>query len=189
MLEFTPGPHGERISPTQQKIIEEAFISCMDASSKYHKVNVAYNNIHHFMFSQYDYDIQTFLSEIKNVVDSSFNKIQVMGDVHTDPYGHTSGLIGQYTEYQEFAPAIVKDSYVRFKLQFDPKHVKAYKVLDPSKIYHFLIDVPSIVQLQMHHTIPVYIYPLYDLKGKRIVNPQSLYPSTRYKNIKIIQSA
>ena len=182
MIEFVPGPHGEVISGNQRLVIEMALKDCMMKTATSHLVNVAYNNTHHFMMNTFDYDIKGFLIELKNAVDSMYNKVVVMGGVHSDPFGHTTGLFGQYNEYNEFCPAIVKDSYIRFRFVFDKKHVKAYKVLDEIKVFHFLVDVPQIVQLQLNYRVPVYIYPFYDFYGN-LISSKELYPKSRYKKI------
>lgn len=182
MIEFVPGPHGETISSSQRATIEKALKDCLVNTSMSHLINVAYNNTHHFMMDTFDYDIRGFLTELKNAVDSIFNKIVVMGGVHSDPFGHTTGLFGQYNEYNELCPAIVKDNYIRFKLVFDKKHVKAYKVLNDVNVFHFLVSVPHIVQLQLHHRVPLYIHQFYDFNGKVVVKKE-LYPTSRYKAI------
>jgi hypothetical protein len=155
MIEFVPGPHGETCSKKEQARITES----LKPGSFAWRVNQVYNNVYHFS-SHKPYDTELFLQELKYIVDSKHHKIQVMGGLHTDPYGHTSGMIGQYEDYSgygEFFPAITKDTYIRFKIVQDQKWFKVLRVLDHFSVFHFLMQVPYIERLQLHHTTPVYM--------------------------------
>jgi hypothetical protein len=121
------------------------------------------------------YDTGAFLKELKTMVDSIYHKVQVRGSIHTDSYGHTSALIGQYTEYGEFVPSIVQDSYIRFKIVMDPKHTKIMRVFHPDVIYHFLTDKPKIIKTQLNRRYPIVMAS----------HDTSLYPTTTYKTLQI----
>jgi hypothetical protein len=123
------------------------------------KLNEIYNNVIHFS-SYHNYDIRDFLNDLKYLIDSKVHTVQVMGGVHTDAYGHTSGMIGQMTDYGEFVPAITKDTYIRFKVVMDPRHFKIMKTLDHFSVFHFLTDVPVVEKLQMHTNMPIVMQEL-----------------------------
>lgn len=175
MIEFVTGPHNSTAGAQEKKLLTEMLTTCMDRTSFSHRLNAAYNNAYHFSNPQYMYDIGAFLKELKTMVDSIYHKVQVMGNVHTDPYGHTSALIGQYTEYGEFVPSIVQDSYIRFKIVMDPKHAKIMRVFQPEMIYHFLTDKPRIVKTQMTRHYPIVMAS----------HDTSLYPTTTSKTLQI----
>jgi hypothetical protein len=160
MIEFVSGPHGETVSSKERKFIEQALAENSDS----YNINRIYNNGYHFSSQQYTYETSTFLRELSNLIQSQFHKIVIMGGVHSDPYGHSSGLIGQYGDYGEFFPSIVKDNYIRFKVVMEKKHMKALRALDETHIFHYLITTPEITQLQLnvHYPIalPDYNYPL-----------------------------
>jgi len=169
MLEFVLGPHGETISQKQKDKIVHAF-----SSDYYNRINTFYNIPNHFGTAKYNGDVTSFLREIESIVDSKYHKLQIMGDIHTDPYGHSSYLIGQYDDYNVFIPAIVKDNYVRFKVVQDPKHYKMLRSIDDTRIFHFLMTPPSIVQ----------IYDIYRPTYMNYVD-KDIAPITRYKRINI----
>ena len=137
-----------------------------------HQINLYYNNQAHFGNPLANYDIQTFLNELKAVIDSKFHNIEIMGNIHSD--FHTTFLLGQYNDLDEFIPAYVKDNYIRFKFNMHPTHFKIFHVLKPNTIYHFLTSVPNIEKL----TIPK--SPLF----MRQPEPE-LIPTSNYKKMKI----
>ena len=165
MLDFIPGPNGERISPKDQKYIRE---SLSPNSFSYH-VNSYYNNSHHFS-APYTYDIIPFLKEVQRIKESTVHTLQIMGGVHTDPYGHTSGLIGQYDEYNEYFPAIMKDTYIRFKVLI--KSQIALHALNTINVFHYMISAPHIVKLQLGVKVPVTMIQV----------PQDFVPTSAYKH-------
>jgi len=131
------------------------------------RVNQVYNNVYHFSFPQYNYDTEDFLLDMWTLIHHEKHKVQIMGTEHTDPFGHTTGMVGQYGDMGEFVPALVQDSYIRFKIVLDLKHKKTNKtqmlretqVLLPDVVYHFLLRPPKIVRLQFPHN-PVWIHPM-----------------------------
>lgn len=174
MLEIVPGPHGETISQHEKQKIINAFSSCTDPTSIYYRINSHYNNALHFGTSKYEGNVNMFLKEIKNIVDSKYHKIQVMGGVHSDSYGHSSHLIGQYDNYNVFMPAIVTDNYVRFKVIQDHKNYKVLRSLDETHIFHFLMTPPTIIQLFNAYR-PVFMY----------YTDEDISPYSRYKRLNI----
>lgn len=165
MLEFIPGPNGERITLKDQKHIRE----CLSPNSFSYHVNYYYNNNHHFS-APYTYDIEPFLKEIQRIIESTTHTLQIMGGIHTDPYGHTSGLVGQYTEYNEYFPAIMKDTYIRFKVLM--KSQIALKALNNTNVFHYLIAAPHIVKLQLGVKAPITMVQV----------PKEFIPTSTYKN-------
>ena len=93
MLEFIPGPNGERITLKDQKHIRE----CLSPNSFSYHVNYYYNNNHHFS-APYTYDIEPFLKEIQRIIESTTHTLQIMGGIHTDPYGHTTHRLADCSE-------------------------------------------------------------------------------------------
>lgn len=186
MIEFIPGPHGEAVNQKEKKLITELLTNCSNHEHFGNHVNVVYNNQHHFSSPQYDYDIRTFLMELKSIVDSPHHKIQVMGSVHSDPLGHSSMLIGQYSDIGEFYPALVRDSYIRFKVYNHPKYFKKLNILNDMYIFHFLVQVPQVVQTQLGGRSPIVMFPLVGMKGEEL-KYDGIYPIWQNgKKIKII---
>ena len=175
MIEFVAGPHKELVGAKEKKMIEEMLKTCTDKASFSYRLNTMYNNAGHFSNIQYMYDISAFLKELKAIADSIYHKVQVMGSVHTDPYGHTSALIGQYTYEGEFVPSLVQDSYIRFRIVMDPRHMKIMRVLNTEMIYHFLVDKPRIIKTQLNRHIPVMMAS----------HDMSMYPTTSYKSLQV----
>lgn len=171
MIVFVDGPHGEKLSKKEQKEIEKHLIS----GSFAWRLNMAYNNMLHFS-SHSSYDIHTFLKDLQYIRDSKQHTLQIMGGEHTDSYGHTSGMIGQYTPYGEYVPAVVKDTYIRFKIIQDTKHFKMLKSLDTFSVYHFLVSAPYIEKLHLHSSVPVVMYPI----------EKDLLPISRYSRSQIL---
>lgn len=172
MLEFVDGPHGEKISKQEQARLKEL----LTPGSHAWKLNEIYNNVFHFS-SYHNYDIKDFLSELKYLIDSKVHTVQVMGGVHTDPYGHTSGMVGQMTEYGDFLPAIIKDTYIRFKVVMDTKHFKIMRTLNHFSVFHFLTSVPHVEKLQLHPSVPVVMQEL---------PHASFMPTSRYTRSQIV---
>jgi hypothetical protein len=170
MIVFVDGPHGEQVTKKEQNQI----LKDLAQGSYAWRVNETYNNVHHFS-SHNAYEIKDFFTDLQYIVNSKYHKLQVMGNVHTDPYGHTSGMIGQLTPYGEFAPALTKDTYIRFKIHQDPNHFKILKSLDHFSVFHYLVRPPHIEKLQLHPSIPVTMYPI----------PEDLIPSSRYTRSQI----
>lgn len=183
MIEFLNGPHGEKINDNQKSFITSVLKSCDNPYNFYHQINIAYNNVNHFC-NQHNYNIHYLLKEIKNLAHDKHHKLVIMGSIHFDPFGHTSGLIGQFDDYKEYNNSIVKDSYVRFKVYINPNYSYKYKTLQDNVIYHFLLDVPEIIHLQLGRKIPVYMYTLYNSTGEALVFPD-LYPKSKYKELQI----
>lgn len=169
MIEFVPGPHGEKVTAKEKKLITELLENCFNPEHFGNHVNIAYNNVAHFSSQQYDYDTVTFLRELRDMVQSTKHKVQVHGSIHTDPYGHSSSMIGQYNEYHEFMPCIVHDSYIRFKLVIDPKYMKKMNALNDVVFFHFLVQVPQVVHAQLGDYIPIVMYPIMDMNGNQIL--------------------
>lgn len=170
MLEFVAGPHGEKISLKEQSQLRE----CLKEGSFCWKLNETYNNYGHF-YSHNQYDISSFLNELKYLLEHKYHKVQLMGGVHTDTYGHTTGMIGQYTEYNEYVPSVVKDSYIRFKIYLDPNHMRVLRVFDTFSVFHFLTSAPHIEKLHLGKQYPVYMSAV----------DASLIPTSNYKGITI----
>lgn len=171
MIDFIDGPHGEKISKKEQNQI----LQHLAEGSYAWRVNEAYNNIYHFS-SHNAYEYNDFHNDISYIMNSKYHKLQIMGGIHSDPYGHTSGMIGQMTMYGEFVPALVKDTYIRFKILQDPAHFKILRCLDHFSVFHFLVQPPHIEKLQLQPSIPVAMYPL----------SQDLIPSSRYSRSQIV---
>lgn len=170
MIVFLPGPHGERLQPNEEKEI----LAALDEGSLAWRVNSHYNTFTHF-YSHSEYDTATFLRELKYLIDSRVHKVDVIGGIHTDPYGHTTGLIGQYSDFGEYMPAMVKDTYIRFKVNLNPSHMRALRAFDTFSVFHFLMTPPHIVQLTLSPRFPVYMGPV----------KSDLVPSSRYKGVAI----
>lgn len=153
MIEFVPGPHGQVASASEKAKITAG----MSPTSMSYYVNQVYNNPHHFSSPQFQYDPNTFLRELLNMIDSQFHKVEVMGGIHSDPFGHSSGLIGQQSPYGDVFPVIVKDTYVRFRIKMHQNYVKALRALDTVNTFHFLMQVPDIVKVQFMR-VPVKVY-------------------------------
>lgn len=171
MLEFISGPNGEKISSADQNNIRKS----LSHNSHSYYINKYYNNSYHFS-APYTYDIDPFLKEINKIIESKVNILQVMGGVHTDSYGHTSGLIGQYNEYNEYFPAIMKDTYIRFKVLI--KSQMTLVALNAVNVYHYLIELPHIVKLQESVKCPVALLPVL----------HELVPTSSYKNTRFIST-
>jgi hypothetical protein len=171
MLEFVRGPHGQIITEDERASITK----CLTEPHTFCKeINKLYNNAWHFSSQQYNYDITTFLREISDMISSQYHTLQVIGGIHSDP-GHSTSMIGQYSQYQEFIPATVRDTYIRFKIIMDPKHTKMLRALDSISVFHFLTQVPFVLNLPMHSS-PVYM--------QRIPNI-NLAPQGRYKRMNL----
>ena len=100
-----------------------------------------------------------------------------MGSIHEDPFGHSSYLIGQYDE-ERFFPSVVKDKYIRFKVVFDKKYNSSrFNILNEYFIFHFLVDVPEVVKLQLHHYNQIIMQPLLNSDGSMLEYP-ALYPKS-----------
>lgn len=172
MIEFVKGPHGEIIDEKEKQYIIAAF----KKDSKAMRINAAYNNGWHFS-NFIGYDTNTFIREVQRVADSKVDKIIVHGGIHTDSYGHTSGLIGQleFSQYgTQYYPVITRDTYVHFTVV--TQGIKAFNAIDTTNAFHFLIEVPHIIQLHSHPKTPIlvrtedtYVYPSVDPKLRKHV--------------------
>jgi hypothetical protein len=181
MLEYVPGPHNEVITTKERKYITELLESCNNKKSFGYQVNKAYNNGYHFSSFQNQYDIDHFLHELYTIVTSKYHTVQIMGSVHSEPFGHSSSLIGQYSPYGEFLPCMVKDKYIRFKIVMDHKNMKILRTFNTISVFHFLTDVPQVTQTQLDSRVPLYMNPLINSDGSYMEYP-TLYPTSRYKN-------
>ena len=171
MIVFVDGPHGEKISKQEKNQILEYLAE----GSYARRVNEAYNNVFHFS-SHNSYDINDYFKDMQDIIDNKNHQLQIMGGVHSDPYGHTSGMIGQMTPYGEFIPALTKDTYIRFKIHQDPNHFKILRCLDHFQVYHYLVNPPMIEKLQLNTSVPVAMYPI----------PEDIIPSSRYSRSQIV---
>ena len=124
------------------------------------------------------YDIYVFLRELKSVIDNRYHTIEVMGGVHADPWGHTSYMMGQVNDYGEFVPVLTKDKYIRFKLVVDNKHPRQFAALNTTSIFHLLVQVPEIVKIPLHVSVPVQKSP----RIKKVLEISD--PSSHYKSLK-----
>jgi hypothetical protein len=180
MIEFVPGPHGENVTAAEKKLIKELLENCWNPEHFGNHVNIVYNNTHHFASPQYDYDIRSFLKELKSLVDSQYHVVQVMGSVHSDPLGHSSMMIGQYSHMGEFYPCLVKDSYIRFKIINNPKYMKGLNVFNDASIFHFLVQVPQVVKAQLGRKAPLVMFQLIGMNGEQLQYP-GIFPITKQK--------
>ena len=131
VLLFVPGPHRETISIDEMAFIQDSFQEHID-------INYIYNNPIHFGYGCI-YDMDEYLCELKWLLEHKDQGIgiEVMGGIHKDPLGHTSGLIGQYT-------LLVQDTYIRFRVMMDCN--SNLKVFSPyGQVYHWLVDWPYLV--------------------------------------------
>jgi hypothetical protein len=182
MIDFIPGPNQEKVSDTEKEEITYMLKKCLIKTTFAHQVNKAYNNFEHFASPQYNYDIDNFLKALSDIANSTSYTIKVMGGIHSDPFGHSSSLIGQTSYYNEFTPCIVQDKYIRFKVDMTNNfNQKILGPLNTTSIFHFLVDVPKIIQLQLHYSIPSDMYPLINTNGNQMKYPD-LYPTSRYKS-------
>jgi hypothetical protein len=172
MITFVEGPHGEKITKAQEKKLRDA----LSPDSFAWQLNTVYNNIVHFS-SHNNYDALGFLTDLKNLIEHKHHTVQVMGGSHTDSYGHTSGMIGQMTPYGEFIPAVVKDTYIRFKVIMDLNHFKILRAIDHFSVFHYLLEVPIVEKLHLHPSNPIVMYELPDA---------SLAPRSRYARSQIV---
>ena len=133
MIVFVSGPHGQVIDDAERKYITSLLKSCYDFNSQSFRVNILYNNYMHFQNPNISYDAKAFLKELVSVVHSPYYRVEVMGGIHSDPYGHTSS----------YASALAQDNYIRFKVSLGQNCTECsnLKVLHPMNIYHFLINV------------------------------------------------
>lgn len=170
MIIFLPGPHGEKLSKEEQGTIK----NLLHPSSLSWQINAYYNTYNHF-YSHNNYETDTFLQELQYIIKSSIHQMQVCGGIHTDTYGHTTGLIGQYNEYGEYVPSVVRDTYIRFRIYMDSKHFKLLHALNTESVFHFLIKTPHIERLGTYKRFPVIMFPV----------DSSLLPSAKYKHLNI----
>ena len=167
MINFIP--FGQTITDADKRRMRSYF-----DDPKIELINRLYNNATHFSSPLIGYDINTFLREIRKAIHNKSDvTVEIMGNEHSEPFGHSSYLIGQYNEYGEFVPARVKDRYIRFRVVS-----KKSTWFNAGQIFHYLIDVPSIEQLGM----PVYNQPV---MGKQFIPYQNLIPISHYKRLNI----
>jgi len=147
MIEFIAGPHNEKITLNEKFFIVNMLRTCYTMHSRSFCLNMKFNNFAHFTVPTCPSNIAQFLLELSLLAHSENVTVQVMGGVHTDSYGHISGLIGRYNEFNEFVPCIVRDKYIRFRIV--PKEMKALQgtcSMSPASVYHFLVDDPVVVR-------------------------------------------
>lgn len=178
MIEFVQGPNNQACSPEERRYIETLLRSCNDITSFSFILNWTYNNPGHFSSMQYDYNIRGFLDELAALVNSRYHKVQVMGSIHEDVYGHSSQLISQYTQYNEAVPCLVSDKYIRFQIRQDPKHAKMLRHLNETVVFHFLVDKPTIIKVHQKLSKQVYLHP-------GIVH--DMFPYSNYKRVTYLQ--
>lgn len=182
MIEFVT--YRETSTQDEKEWITEALKSCNDPNTFCHMINIVYNNTSHMQNLQHDMNIETFLRELQNVVNNSHNTIRVMGTVHHDASAHPSGIIGQYDDHHNFHRARAIDSYIRFQVVMNPKHIYAYQVLNTTQIFHFLIAPPHIQYLSLPKKFPTYVY-MYNTQNQPIDIP-GIYPTSDFQNNKVI---
>jgi hypothetical protein len=175
MLTFIPGPHGEKVNKNEENFLRE----CLTPGSSCWHLNEVFNNVHHFSSHQ-SYVIQQFLSELKYLIDHKEHQVQIMGTTHTDAYGHTSGLIGQYDDYGFYYPALVQDSYIRFKVVINHASFKVLKALDTFSVFHYLVKPSFVEKVHLPTKYAVYV---------PANTPPHAMPASRYKSIKVELSA
>lgn len=167
MIIFEKGPGGQEIDENEKNKIKNAF----KYNSNEIEINYAYNNAYHFANNNGNYDINIFINEVMNIVNSPIDELVILGGIHQDPYGHSSYIIGQ-KDKDTFYPSIVQDSYVHFKIRM--KHFRPLHTLNITNSFHFLMDVPRIVKL-LHKNINLII-----LFG---IHHKDLYPKHNLRNI------
>jgi hypothetical protein len=160
MIEFISGPNKNfKLANSQEERKIRRCMSNFDAPCW--RLNEIYNNGDHFSFAQFNYDTDSFLNEIWDIANCSVDTLEVMGSVHSDPFGHSSMMIGQYNEKGIFVPVVVKDYYIRFKVAFGPKSKRKLNILKEGYIYHFLVKRPEIVMVMLPiDTHPVCMMPI-----------------------------
>ena len=173
MIEFIQGPNNQVCSAQERRYIETLLQSCNDITTFCFALNWTYNNPGHFSTTQYSYNIRGFLDELAAIAKSQHHKVQVMGSIHRDPYGHSSQLMAQYSPYDEFVPCLVSDKYIRFQIRQDPRHFKMLRQLNETLVFHLLVDLPTIIRV-MDSRHPVYLHP-----G---IHP-NMFPHSLYKKL------
>lgn len=158
-IKFVPGPKGEQ-APSQsvKGQIEKALLTCATSNSPSFLLNTFYNRSEHFGVPTPYSDVTIFLQDIHAAATSKFHDIEVMGTEHSDPFGHSTQLIGQYDAIGTYYPTIVRDNYIRFKFRMDHNNFKVFRALNEQHIFHFIISPPMVVQLQLGVRIPIVMY-------------------------------
>ena len=140
------------------------------------RINEVYNNAWHFS-NGLQYDTHQFLKELGIIADSVKDKVMVHGGIHTDAYGHASGIIGQleYTQYgTQYYPALTRDTYIHFTIHTEG--VRRLHALNTTNAFHFLVKVPHIIKLHLPPKVPVLIR----------TNDENLTPTSSIKKVKFI---
>jgi len=150
MLEFIKFGNYNCSNESEKQEITRALLNCNNPKSLYYWINIIYNNYIHFNNSRFDYNIILFLKELEGIAKSKTDKIIIMGGIHDD--GHTSGLIMQ-DDY-----LFVSDNYIRFKIQL--KYPRKLYILNEFKIFHFIINVPKILNYNPCKIIYIYAHIL-----------------------------
>lgn len=142
MIEFVNfGEH--KMDKDHQNAIKDGLLNCLNDASHYFWLNMIYNNVQHFSNSSYSYNTYQFLQDISMIANNKIDKITVMGGIHSDT-GHTSGLVlYQVNQNTPSYGAFVSDSYIRFTIKL--KSPQQLSVLNENQIFHFLIDVPTVL--------------------------------------------
>ena len=164
-VRYVKGPQGQEFSPAMRSALTKKLMTCAEPNNTLGLINTFYNSAEHFGMPMFDTVPHAFLKDIQTAANSTHHTIEVMGTEHTDPFGHSTVLIGQYDmAYGTFYPAIVKDCWIRFRIVLDHQHYKIFHSLSESKIYHLLIDTPTIVHLQLGVRTPVVMMQIPDLR-------------------------
>lgn len=143
MIEFVDGPNREpKVSKKDEENVKKALLYSFNGGSWYCWLNIIYNNAEHFFNPSYVFDVPTFLQEVSIIANSPNDTIRIMGSRHKDT-GHTSGIIAIKKSNAIPCGAFVSDDYIRFMVKL--KHPRKLYALDEVSIFHFLMDVPTIL--------------------------------------------
>ena len=163
VIRYVEGPHKAKTpTPKERMTLTHALSRCAEPNDFFHMLNMYYNNPQHH---GRQLDTLKFLEEIQRAATHKFHEITVMGTEHSDPYGHSSNLAGQYDDYNNFEAAIMQDHYIRFTFKLDEKNFKvkeAFDILNGSMVFHFLVKPPTLIKLPLTVRRPVVMYALGD---------------------------
>lgn len=176
-IEFRKGPHGETISEEEKIMILEAF----KKNSHQMNVNRYYNNDDHFQtnlpfYNSSNFNIDLFLYEIDLIYTSKNDKdkIIIIGGMHTNH--HISKMIFQHKD-NFLHPLFVEDSYIRFQVIMSNEMNKRMRLINSGYIYHFLMHIPCIQNIDINTTrkSPIYVPTMPDDAIPAIINKNGKY--------------
>lgn len=183
MIDFVNfGEH--KMEKNHQNLIKDGLLNCLNENSHYFWINMIYNNVQHFSNSSYSHNSYQFLHDISTVANSKVDKITVMGGAHNDT-GHTSGLV-LYQLDQNIQPigSFVSDSYIRFTIKL--KSTQKLSTLNELQIFHFLIDVPTVIWTkEKHGNIIIHNIPWHFDNN----TASNYYPHVTSKKLKIYRAS